>query len=125
MRIKIILEKKEKFKSHKMYDPNSDDVIDAKEKEDHDKYGEKGYIHIDPEAIRGVLNDEGGASGMDPFLDSGDINADEDEIKAALDAMDDVGEHEKGDYILDDGEKIKVVKEMIKEEIIKLFLEKR
>ena len=125
MKIKIVLEKKEKFKQHKMYDPNSDDIVDAESEEEHQDAAEDGYIHIDPEEIRGVLKDEGGAAGIDPFMDSGDIDADEDEIRAALDAMDDVGEHEEGDYILDDAEQIKVVKEMIKEEIIKLFLEKK
>ena len=111
------------FKSHKMYDPNSDDVMDAKSKEDHEKYAKKGYIHIDPEAIRDILRDEGGAAGIDPFLDSDDIDADEDEIRDALEAMEDVGEHEDGDYILADDKEI-IVK-IVKEEILKLFLEKK
>lgn len=130
MKIKILIkEKKENFKSHKMYDPNSDDVIDAESEKDHNEYAEKGYIHIDPETIRDILKDEGGAAGMDPFLDSDDIDADEDEIRAALDAMEDVGEHEFGDYILQDDEtsetEDKIIIKIIKEEMIKLFLEKR
>lgn len=116
-KIKIILEKKdEKFKTHKMYDPNSDDVIGAESEKDHEKYAEKGYIHIDPESLRDVLKDEGGAAGIDPFLDSDDIDADEEEIRDALEAMEDVGEHEEGDYILGDDKEIiiKVIEEELK-----------
>jgi len=123
MKIKLILEKKEKdFKSHKMYDPNSDEVIDAEKESDHEEYAEKDYIHIDPEVLRDILKDEGGAAGVDPFLDSDDVDADEDEIKSALDAMDDVGEHEDGDYILGDDEQILI--KIIQEEIY-FVLEKR
>ncbi len=123
MKIKILIKEEKHFKSHKMYDPNSDDVIDAESKEDHDEYAEKGYIHIDPEVIRDILRDEGGAAGMDPFLDSNGIDADEEEIKDALEAMDDVGQHEDGDYILDDDKEIIV--NIVKEEILNLFLEKK
>ena len=98
-----------------MYDPNSKDKIKADSEDDHNEYAEKDYIHIDPEVIRDILKDEGGAAGIDPFLDSDDIDADEEEIRDALDAMDDVGEHEYGDYILADGEQIiKVIKEELK-----------
>lgn len=116
-------EKEKSFDSHKMYDPNSDDVIDAKSKEDHDEYAEKGYIHIDPEVIRDILKDEGGAAGIDPFLDSDDIDADEDEIRDALEAMEDVGEHEDGDYILGDDKEI-IIK-VIEEELKSILDEKR
>jgi hypothetical protein len=124
MNIKIILEKKEKqeFKSHKMYDPNSEDVIDAESAEDHEEYAKKNYIHIDPEVIRDILKDEGGAAGMKPFLDSDDIEADEDEIKDALTAMKDVGQHKEGDYILADDEEI-IIK--VIEEEIRFVLERR
>ena len=116
------VQKEEKeFKSHKMYDPNSEDIIDAESKEDHDKYAEKDYIHIDPKVIRNILRDEGGAAGINPFLDSDDIHADEDEIRGALEAMEDVGEHEDGDYILADDKEI-IVK-ILKEEIKLLVLE--
>ena len=114
--------KNKNFKSHMMYDPNSSDKINAKTKEEHEKYNKKGYIHIDPEVLRDILKDEGGAAGMDPFLDSDDIDADEDEIKDALEAMDDVGEHEEGDYILADDKE--VIIKIIKEEV-KFVLEKR
>jgi len=109
-------EKQNSFKTHKMYDPNSDDVIDAETEEDHDEAGGDGYIHVDPETLRDILKDEGGAAGIDPFLDSDDIDADEGEIRDALEAMDDVGEHEDGDYILADDKEIivKIVKEAIR-----------
>ena len=115
-------EKEKDFKTHKMYDPNSDDVIDAKTEKDHNDAADDGYIHINPKDLRDILKKEGGAAGIDPFLDSDDIDADEDEIRDALEAMDDVGEHEDGDYILADDEQ--VIIKVIKEEI-DLFLEKR
>ena len=95
-----------------MYDPNSDDVIDAEKEPDHEEYAEKGYTHVDPEELRKVLRDEGGASGMDPFLKAlPDSN--EEEIKKTLEAMEDVGEHEEGDYILADDKQIiiKIIEE--------------
>jgi len=118
-----------KFKPHKMYDPNSDEVIDAEYEEDHEEYADKDYIHIDPEVLRDILKDEGGAAGIDPFLDSGDIDADEDEILDALETMDDVGKHEYGDYILQDLESSsespdKIIIKIIQEEI-SFVLEKR
>ena len=108
------------FKPHMMYDPNSDQKEEAKKKEDHESLKEKGFIHIDPEELRKVLRDEGGASGMDPFVKA--TGAQEDEIKDALKAMDDVGQHEDGDYILADDKQI-IVK-IIQEEI-RFVLEKR
>tara|TARA_B100000282_G_scaffold130545_1_gene93590 strand:- start:183 stop:779 length:597 start_codon:yes stop_codon:yes gene_type:complete len=117
------LQKEEKeFQDHKMYDPNSDDVLNAQSEEEHETAAEDGYIHIDPEVIRDILRDEGGAAGIDPFLDSEDIDADEDEIRDALEAMDDVGEHEEGDYILADDKEI-IVK--IVKEAVRFVLEKR
>jgi len=116
-------EEQDSFKSHKMYDPDSDDVVDAETEEEHNDAAEDEYIHIDPEILRDILKDEGGAAGIDPFLDSDDIDADEEEIRDALEAMDDVGEHEDGDYILADDKEIIV--NIVKEEILKLFLEKK
>ena len=117
------LQKEEKeFQDHKMYDPNSDDVINTQSEEEHEAAAEDGYIHIDPEVIRDILRDEGGAAGIDPFLDSEDISADESEIRDALEAMEDVGEHEEGDYILADDKEI-IVK--IVKEAVRFVLEKR
>ena len=122
MKINIILEKKEKdFTPHMMFDPNSDDKKKAEKAEDHEEMAEKGYTHVDPEKLRKVLKDEGGASGMDPFLEALP-ESDEEEVKKTLDAMEDVGQHEDGDYILDDDKEIIV--NIIKEEI-RLVLEKR
>ncbi len=122
MKIKITIKEEKKFKSHKMYDPNSDDVIDAKTEDDHNDAAEDGYIHIDPEILRDILKDEGGAAGIEPFLDSDDIDADEEEIRDALETMEDVGQHEDGDYILADDKEI-IVK-IVKEEV-RFVLEKR
>ena len=75
--------------------------------------------------LRKVLKDEGGASGMDPFVKA--TKADEKEIKQALKMMPDVGQHKDKDYILDDDEEIKVVKKKksVKESIIKVLTEKK
>ena len=127
MKINIILEKKEKeFSSHMMYDPNSDKKENAKKEEDHERLAEKGFIHIDPEVLRGILKDEEGAAGIDSFLDSEDIEADEEEIRDALDAMDDVGQHEEGDYVLADDKQIvnMSIKEIVQQEV-HFVLEKR
>ena len=116
-----LLETDGDFKPHMMYDPNSDKKEMTKKKEDHERLGKQGYIHIDPEAIRKVLKDEGGASGMDPFLKA--LDANEESIKTALKAMNDVGQHEDGDYILADEKEVNI-EEIIKEEI-RFVLEKR
>jgi len=122
MKINIILEKKEEdFTPHMMFDPNSDDKKKAEKAEEHEEMGEKGYTHVDPEELRKVLKDEGGASGMDPFLKALPDSSEE-EIKKTLDAMDDVGQHEDGDYILADDKQI-IIK-IIQEEI-RFVLEKR
>tara|TARA_B100001094_G_C18030381_1_gene719821 strand:+ start:376 stop:855 length:480 start_codon:yes stop_codon:yes gene_type:complete len=117
----IIIEKKE-FVPHMMYDPNSEKKEKTEKEEDHDRLGKKGYIHIDPQILRKILRDEGGAAGMKPFLDSDAVNAEEEEIKAALDSMNDVGQHEDGDYILADDKEVLI--KIIKEEL-KIVLEKR
>ena len=116
-----LLESAGDFKPHMMYDPNSDKKEMTKNKEDHERLGKQGYIHIDPEAIRKVLKDEGGASGMDPFLKA--LDASEESIKVALKAMNDVGQHEDGDYILADDKEVNI-EEIIKEEV-RFVLEKR
>ena len=82
----------------------------AKKVEDHERLAKKGYTHVDPAALRKVLKDEGGASGMDPFVKAIGKGM-EDEIKKTLDAMPDVGQHKDKDYILDDKKEIKIIKE--------------
>ena len=59
--------------------------------------------------IRRALRDEGGAAGMDALVKHTD--ASKADIKAAIREMDDVGRHEDGDYILDDGDTVNIVDE--------------
>ena len=66
--------------------------------------------------LEDILRDEGGAAGMAPFEKAVDEPAKD--IKKALDDNPDVGQHEDGDYILDDGDEIKVVKEEELEEAV-------
>ena len=126
MKINIILEKKDDdFKPHPMYDPKTGKMVMTKKKEDHDRLGKKGYIHLDDDIfdkLTDVLEKEGGASGMKPFEDKLKKNTKK-EIETALKSMDNVGQHEKGDYILDDEKEISIA-EMIQQEI-KFVLEKR
>ena len=101
----------EDFKPHMMYDPKTGKSEKANKKEDHDRLAKKGYTHVDPEEVRDVIGDgEGGASGPDPLLKKFGKEM-EDEIMKTLKAMPDVGQHEDGDYILDDDEEIHVQKE--------------
>ena len=57
--------------------------------------------------IRRTLEDEGGAAGLEAIADGANVTADE--ALAAMKDMDDVAQHEKGDYILGDGENVRVV----------------
>lgn len=57
--------------------------------------------------IRRALEDEGGAAGLEAIANGANVTSDE--ALAAMKEMDDVGQHEKGDYILGDGENIRVV----------------
>jgi len=104
------LNEEDQFKPHTMYDPKNNKKVRARKKEDHLRLAKKGYTHVDPDVLRKVLRDEGGASGMDPFIKAVGKGMD-DEIKKTLDLMPDVGQHKDKDYILDDSDEIKVVKE--------------
>ena len=66
--------------------------------------------------LEDILRDEGGAAGMKPFKKA--IDKPEKDIKKALKDNPKVGQHEDGDYILDDGEKIKVINEEELEEAV-------
>ena len=59
--------------------------------------------------IRQALRDEGGAAGMDALEKHASASAED--IKKAIETMDDVGQHEDGDYILEDGEDVDIVDE--------------
>lgn len=103
------------FKPHMMYDPKTGKSEKTNKVEDHERLAKKGYVHVDPDVLRKVLRDEGGASGMDPFVKVIGKGM-EDEIKKALAAMPDVGQHKDKDYILDDDKEIDVVKEQVMNE---------
>ena len=77
-------------------------------------YLQEDKTDLTPENIEKVLRDEGGASGMDPFIKA--IDASEEEIKKQLKSMKNVGLHEEGDYILEDGKEIIVRKEAVIDE---------
>lgn len=129
MKIKIIIKEEKDFKSHTMYDPNSDDKVEAKSEEDHEKYAEKGYIHIDPEEIRRIIGPEqGGAADIKAFEEALP-DFEKEEIEDALKKMNDIGKHEYKDYILQDLESSedspdKIIIKIIQEEI-RFVLEKR
>ena len=59
--------------------------------------------------IRKALRDEGGAAGMNALEKH--TKAPATEIRKAIKEMDDVGRHEDGDYILEDGEEVDIVDE--------------
>jgi len=105
----------EEFRPHDMYDPKTGKKEKTKVEKDHERLAKKGYVHVDPEEIEDILNDEGGAAGLDPFTDElgSDLEA---EILKALGEMPNVGKHESGDYILDDDEEVDIVKEEEMEE---------
>ena len=105
----------EEFKKHDMYDPKTNKKKVAKVEKDHTYLAKKGYVHVDPKDIEDILNDEGGAAGLDPFLDELGKEL-EDEIIKALKGMPDVGKHKSGDYILDDDGEVDIVKEAELEE---------
>lgn len=101
---------REEFKPHMMYDPKTGKSVKANKEEDHHRLAKQGYTHVDPKDLEKVLKDEGGASGMDPFVKAVGKGM-EDEIEDTLKDMPNVGQHKDKDYILDDGEEIDVQKE--------------
>ena len=103
----VLHEKKNKFSKHDMYDPKTGEKSVASVKKDHDKMAKKGFVHVDPKKIEKILRDEGGAAGMDPFLKEFGEDM-KDEIVKALDNMPNVGQHEDGDYILDDDKEVNI-----------------
>ena len=101
---------REEFETHDMYDPKTGKKFVAKKEQDHKSMAAKGYVHVDPKKIEKVLRDEGGASGMDPFLKEFGEEMKDDIVKA-LNAMPNVGQHKDKDYILDDNKEVDIVKE--------------
>jgi len=100
----------EEFQKHDMYDPESGKKHKANVEKDHTEMAKKGFVHVDPDRLRTILDDEGGAAGLEPLVKG--TKSSEEEVEKALDQMSDVGKHEKGDYIKGDGKKIRIVKEV-------------
>ena len=112
-------EEEKEFEPHMMYDPKSNNREMARKMEDHMRLSEKGYTHVDPAEIRKIIGvGEGGAAGMQPFIDKFGEDKEEEIIKT-LEAMPDIGKHENGDYIMSDNKQIKVVKEAKKKKSAK------
>ena len=102
----------EEFKKHDMFDPKTGKKKVAKVEKDHHDLAKKGYTHIDPQEIIDLIEKEGGALGLQNLLDKFGKDQ-EQEIMKTLKGMSKVGQHKSGDYILDDGEEIKVVSESL------------
>jgi len=96
---------REEFETHDMFDPKTGKKFVANKEQDHTSMAKKGYVHVEPKKIEKILRDEGGASGMDPFLKEFGDNM-KDEILKALESMPSVKKHEDGDYILDDNKDV-------------------
>jgi hypothetical protein len=62
---------------------------------------------ISPDKLEQILKDEGGASGLEPFMKAYP-NASEEDIVMTLAKMPNVARHEDGDYILDDDKDVDI-----------------
>ena len=113
----------EEFAPHMMYNPKTDHKVMAKKHKDHVDLAKKGYTHVDPKEIEKALKKEGGAAGLDAIVKI--TGGDKKEVKIALKHMPNVGEHEDGDYILDDEEEVEIVKEGITVHISEILDEKK
>ena len=80
------------------------------------------------DAVKAVFKKEGGALGM-KALKKVFTKAKDEEIQKILDSMEDVGEHDHGDYVRGDGDEIKITKEqlnkIIEEELDAVLDEKK
>ncbi len=99
----------EEFKPHDMYDPETGGKHDAEVEADRLDMAGNGFVHVDPDELRDILDDEGGAAGLEPLVKG--TESEEEEVEKALDQMPDVGKHEKGDYSKGEKQKIRIVKE--------------
>lgn len=91
----------EEFIPHMMYNPKTGKKKMSKKHEDHVELAKKGYTHVDPKALEKILDDEGGAAGLEPFVKG--TGASKKEIKLTLKLMPNVKQHKKGDYVETDG----------------------
>jgi len=113
----------EEFEAHDMYDPETGDKKRANKEEDHNELAKKGHTHVDPDKLKDILSDEGGASGLDPLVKG--TKSSEEEVEKTLSGMDDVGKHEDGDYIMDDGEEVEIQKEAKAKRTIKVTIKRK
>jgi hypothetical protein len=113
----------EEFEAHDMYDPKTGDKKRANKEEDHNELAKKGHTHVDPDKLKDILSDEGGASGLDPLVKG--TKSSEEEVEKTLSGMDDVGKHEDGDYIMDDGEEVEIQKEAKVKRTIKVTIKRK
>ena len=104
-------EEKSGFEVHTMYNPETGESNEAQSEEEHNELAAQGFVHVNPEEIRGALEDEGGAAGLDAIEDATD--AEEEELQKAMMGMPDVGQHKDGDYILGDDDEIKIDEEFV------------
>jgi hypothetical protein len=88
------------FVPHMMYNPKTEQKEKAETHDRHLELAKQGYTHVDPEELRGILRDEGGAAGLDPLVKG--TEASEEEVQDTLDKMPDARQHEDEDYILTD-----------------------
>jgi hypothetical protein len=63
---------------------------------------------VKPDDLRDILDAEGGAAGLDPMVKG--TKSTKKKVKDIIKNMDDVGKHEKGDYIKADDKQIRVKK---------------
>jgi len=103
------------FVPHMMYNPETKQKEKAETYERHLELATQGYTHVDPEELRNILKDEGGAAGLDPLVKG--TESSEEEVQDTLDKMPDVRQHEDEDYILTDKDG-KVAEKPISEEQI-------
>ena len=101
----------EEFEAHDMYDPKTGKKTKANKEEDHNKLSKKGHTHVDPDKLKDILSDEGGAAGLDPLVKG--TKSSEEEVEKTLSGMDDVGKHKDGDYIMDDNDEVEIKKEEV------------
>lgn len=63
---------------------------------------------VNADKLRDILDDEGGAAGLDPMVKG--TKSTKEKVKDKLKSMPDVGKHKEGDYIKDDNRQIRVKK---------------
>ena len=118
--------KKDDYKPHMMYNPKTGAKKMTRTHDEHVKLAKQGYTHVDPRVLTKILKDEGGAAGIDDLVKGS--KGEEKEVKLTLKLMKKVGKHKEGDYILDDGKEVRIVKEVKKaivKELVKLLDEKK